>query len=46
MLAQTPGGDLVTRLASMAGELKIAIIAGLAEIAEEKTYNSAVFVDG
>ncbi|MET3581458.1 putative amidohydrolase [Mesorhizobium robiniae] len=46
MLAQTSGGDLVTRLALVASELKIAIIAGFAEMAEEEIHNSAVFVDG
>ncbi len=46
MLAQTPSGDLVARLALVANELKIAIIAGFAEMAEEQIHNSAVFVDG
>lgn len=45
-LAEPPEGDALAHLAEISRDAGIAILAGFAEDADGRTYNSAVFVDG
>lgn len=45
-LSEPAGGEVVGRLALLSLKTGIAIVTGFAELAEDRVFNSAVFVDG